>query len=85
MISRAGIADAGHPLDEIVQQRHDSARLTALLDRLPARERELIALKYGAELTNRAIAGLTGISESNVGTTLHRTVQKLRVQWDQTS
>ncbi len=79
-----GIADDSRPLDEIVQQRRDSARLTALLDRLPARERELIALKYGAELTNRAIAGLTGMSESNVGTTLHRTVLKLRVQWDQT-
>ena len=78
-----GVPDEGHSLDEIVQQRHDSARLTALLNRLPARERELIALKYGAELTNRAIAGLTGMSESNVGTTLHRTVQKLRVQWDQ--
>lgn len=79
-----GVADDSRPLDEIIQQRRDSARLTALLNRLPARERELIALKYGAELTNRAIAGLTGLSESNVGTTLHRTVQKLRDQWEQT-
>ncbi|MBK8027516.1 MAG: sigma-70 family RNA polymerase sigma factor [Chloroflexi bacterium] len=47
------------------------------------RERELIALKYGAELTNRAIAEVTGLSESNVGTTLHRIIQKLRQQWDE--
>ena len=34
-------------------------------------------LKYGAEATNRAIAELTGLSESNVGTILHRVVQTL--------
>src|SRR5690349_13734882 len=38
-----------------VQQRSDFEALTALLVQLPNRERELIALKYGAGLTNRAI------------------------------
>jgi len=41
----------------------------------------LIALKYGASLNNRQIAELTGLSESNVGTILHRTVGALRAQW----
>ena len=45
-------------------------------------ERELLALKYGADLTNRAIARVTGLSESNVGTILHRTVLALRTRWD---
>jgi RNA polymerase sigma-70 factor, ECF subfamily len=79
----AHLADDSRPLDEIIQRRSDSARLTALLNGLPPRDRELVALKYGAELTNRAIAKLLGLSESNVGTSLHRIVQKLRVQWDQ--
>ena len=48
---------------------------------LPPREQELVALKYGAEATNRAIAELTGLSESNVGTILHRVVQALRRDW----
>jgi len=48
---------------------------------LPERERELLALKYGAGATNRAIADVMGISESNVGTILYRTVQKLRTEW----
>ena len=52
-----------------------------LIAGLPDRERELLALKYGAGATNRAIADVTGISESNVGTILHRTVQKLRTEW----
>jgi len=59
----------------------DLARLAALTATLPERERELIALKYGASLNNRLIAGLTGLSESNVGTVLHRLVRTLRAQW----
>ena len=46
-------------------------------------KRELVALKYGAGATNRAIAKLTGLSESNVGTILHRTVAALRAAWDE--
>ena len=59
----------------------DLARLAVLTAHLPDRERELIALKFGAEINNRLIARLTGISESNVGTILHRTVQSLRARW----
>jgi RNA polymerase sigma-70 factor (ECF subfamily) len=59
----------------------DLARLAALTAQLPGRERELIALKYGASLNNRLIAELTGLSESNVGTILHRSVGTLRAQW----
>lgn len=62
-------------------QQSDLVRLAALTARLPERERELIALKYGAAISNREIATLTGLSESNVGTILSRTVQTLRLQW----
>ncbi len=67
--------------EEQLQRQHDFERLTALLADLSDRERELIALKYGAEMTNRAIARLTGLSESNVGTILHRAVTHLRRAW----
>ncbi|GFE90142.1 RNA polymerase sigma factor [Steroidobacter agaridevorans] len=59
----------------------DLSRLGRLTARLPEREQELIALKYGAALNNREIARLTGLSESNVGTSLYRIVQTLRSQW----
>jgi RNA polymerase sigma-70 factor (ECF subfamily) len=59
----------------------DLLRLGRLTARLAEREQELIALKYGAALNNRQIARLTGLSESNVGTVLHRIVQTLRSQW----
>ena len=74
------VAAAGSPHDS-VSRASDLERLAALLKQLPAREQELVALKYGAEATNRAIATLTGLSESNVGTILHRVVQQLRSVW----
>jgi RNA polymerase sigma-70 factor (ECF subfamily) len=60
-----------------------SRRLRALLAELPERERELLALKFGAEATNRAISTLTGLGESNVGTILHRAIGTLRARWDE--
>lgn len=64
------------------ERADDLRRLAALLAALPPREAELIALKYGAGLTNRSIAQLTGLSESNVGTILHRVVRRLREAWE---
>ncbi len=45
---------------------------------LMPRERELIALKFFAGLTNGEIATLVAVSETNAGTALHRAVTKLR-------
>ncbi len=67
--------------ETLLLRRAEFERLSALLRVLPERERELIALKYGAGASNREIAGLTQLSESNVGTILHRTVRDLRARW----
>ncbi len=71
--------------DALVLMKGDIEHLDHLLSQLPARERELVALKYGAEMTNREIANVTKLSESNVGTTLFRIVQKLRGEWEKRS
>ena len=55
--------------------------VTWLQARLSERERELIAWKYGGVLTTRAPARATGLSDSNVGTILHRAVHTLRARW----
>jgi len=70
------------PEDEAVRHA-ELQRLRSLVDGLAPRERELLALKFGGEATNRAIATLTGLSESNVGTILHRTIAALRAAWDE--
>lgn len=54
------------------------AAVRAALQSLAPRERELIALKFHAGLTNAELASVLGVSESNAGTMLHRAVQKLR-------
>ena len=59
----------------------DLTRLCVLSSQLPSRDRNLIALKYGAVMNNREIARVTGLTESNVSTILHRLVQQLRDQW----
>lgn len=64
-----------------LERGSDLKRLALLIARLPERDQELIALKYGAAIGNRQIARITGLSESNVGTLLHRLVQALRSQW----
>lgn len=60
----------------------DRDELRLLLDgalaKLEAHERELVALKFFAGLSNGEIAGVVGISASNVGTRLNRTMDKLR-------
>jgi RNA polymerase sigma-70 factor, ECF subfamily len=48
------------------------------LSTLPAREREIIALKFHGGLSNAELARVLGVSESNAGTLLHRTMEKLR-------
>jgi RNA polymerase sigma factor (sigma-70 family) len=60
--------------DDVV--RRSTVRVA--LDSLPPRERELVALKFYAGLTNQELAKVLGVSESNIGTMLHRTMQKLR-------
>ena len=61
------------------------ATLRAALASLGPRERELVALKFFAGLTNPEIAGVVGISETNAGTRLHRVIEKLRRACDETA
>ena len=70
-------------VEQSFQELQDKVLLQNLLQELPEREHDLVALKYGAGLTNREIARATGLSESNVGSILHRTVTTLRRKWDE--
>ena len=54
----------------------------AALADLPAREREIVALKFHAGLRNAEIARVLGVSESAAGTLLYRTMEKLRKACD---
>lgn len=47
---------------------------------LKPKERSIVALKFGADLKNGEIAKLAGMSESNVGVTLYRSMKKLKAE-----
>lgn len=68
--------------EEVLEQKDQFARLISLLEDLPARERELFAMKHGADFSNVQIAQLTDLTESNVGTILHRVAKQLRARWE---
>jgi RNA polymerase sigma factor (sigma-70 family) len=61
----------------------DRAALQRALDSLTGRERELVALKFFAGLSNSEIAAVTRTSETNAGTRLHRVIEKLRRSIDE--
>ena len=77
----AAVPAPDHNPEQQAVEQSEAKRLAALLATLPPRQRELIAMKYGADMTNRAISRATGLSESNVGTILHRAVETLRARW----
>jgi RNA polymerase sigma-70 factor, ECF subfamily len=68
--------------ETLLEHSQDLQQLSHLLADLSERERELVALKFGADLNNREISTVTGLSESNVGTILSRVLQKMREQWE---
>jgi len=75
----------GEPEDVGAVSPEDHAELAlrretvrAALASLDGQERDLIALKFAGGLSNAEIARVLGMSESNAGTRLHRTITKLR-------
>ncbi|MBI1879729.1 MAG: sigma-70 family RNA polymerase sigma factor [Chloroflexi bacterium] len=64
------------------EESEQQSRLRHLVQSLAVEEQELIALKFGAGMTNRQIAELLGKSETAIGSAIFRVMQKLRAQWD---
>jgi RNA polymerase sigma-70 factor (ECF subfamily) len=66
------------PVDDRAELSFRRAAVREALARLSPRERDLVGLKFHAGLTNAEIGRVLGTSETNAGTLLHRTIQKLR-------
>jgi RNA polymerase sigma-70 factor, ECF subfamily len=82
----------GEPADDSQPVLDDGAELAlrrtavrAALAKLPTREREIVALKFHAGLSNAELARVLGVSESGAGTLLYRAMEKLRKACDATS
>jgi RNA polymerase sigma-70 factor (ECF subfamily) len=75
------VVEPEDPANELALEPADAERRAAVraaLAALEPREREIVALKFHAGLSNAEIARVLGVSESNAGTRLHRAVTKLR-------
>lgn len=66
--------------EEAVIQSEMNAELMSAIGGLSDRERDILALKFSAGLTNRRIASLAGLGESHVSVLLYRSIRKLRTE-----
>jgi RNA polymerase sigma factor (sigma-70 family) len=64
--------------DEAAERAAERDAVRAALSTLAAKDREVIALKYHADLSNAEIAEVLGVSATNAGTLLNRAMNKLR-------
>jgi RNA polymerase sigma factor (sigma-70 family) len=72
------IPDGHESPEEHAVKSDELRRLEHCMEKLEPREREIVSLKFAGEITNRAIARQTGLSESNVAVILFRAIRKLK-------
>jgi len=87
----ATTSEGGRPVLDLLDSRVDPQSDPALdesivvrtaLGRLPARDQELVELRFGGDLTQAEIAESMGLSAMQVSRLLRRTLEELRVQLD---
>jgi RNA polymerase sigma factor (sigma-70 family) len=85
------VSDPNRALDSLEDQAapgdvaEDALRRISLVDavsQLSERDRELIALRYGADLTGRQIGAILDMSANAVDVAVHRAVERLRQALD---
>jgi len=63
---------------EVLEQQDEHARVMRMIDELPERHRELVAMRFAGGLSYKEIASATGLSETNVGFILHTALKTLK-------
>ena len=79
----AADAEGTAPTRDPAETAIDRTLLRQALDSVGGRDRELVALKFFAGLSNAEIASVIGTSETNAGTRLHRVIERLRRSIDE--
>jgi RNA polymerase sigma-70 factor (ECF subfamily) len=64
--------------EDVAAEALDRLELARALDKLDDRARELVALRYGADLTTRQIGELLELRTNTAAVALHRALQQLR-------
>jgi RNA polymerase sigma-70 factor (ECF subfamily) len=71
-------AAAGPPPESAVETNDVAAKALRLLATLPARQQEVVGLKFQAGLSYREIAEVTGLKATNVGFLIHTAIRTIR-------
>jgi RNA polymerase sigma-70 factor (TIGR02952 family) len=74
----AQATDPGTSPAEESEREEEIRMLNSCIAQLSPNEQEIISLKFGSEMTNRQIAKMLALTESNVGIIIYRAVRKLR-------
>ncbi len=61
-----------------LEQEEQFARVLGLLTLLPTNQQEVVRLKFQSQLSYKQIAGVTGLTVTNVGFLLHTAIKTLR-------
>jgi RNA polymerase sigma factor (sigma-70 family) len=69
--------------DDLEEQTVRRLRIRAAVAELQPRERELVALRYGADLTAARIGDVLGLEPNTVEVALHRTLRRLRASLEE--
>jgi len=69
--------------EEVIVTNENNASLIKALTKLSEKERNVVAMKFAAELKNTDIAEVLGISDSHVGVILFRSLKKLRKELEE--
>ncbi len=64
--------------EDIIESEETNEELLRALKVLNVRERNMIALKFGANLKNVEVAEILNLTESNVGVILYRAMKRLK-------
>ena len=88
-LTLADVIQDGFCMEDSCERQEDVRRLRQLLDTLPARERQILLLRYGLAgqppLTQLETAGLLGISRSYVSRLETHALELLRQAWGKRS
>ncbi|MDR2183827.1 MAG: sigma-70 family RNA polymerase sigma factor [Clostridiales bacterium] len=64
--------------DEVVVFNEDNRALMRAMSTLKDAERQILSMKFATDLKNHEIAKIMGLSDTNVGTIVNRSVKKLK-------
>jgi len=70
------------PEDDMAERATTRLSLNAAIAKLSQPEQDLIAMRYGADMTAREIALAVGSRTNAVEVALHRAIEKLRLSMD---